>query len=248
MTNSDMRISGSGTIPAGEYQTISISGSGKGSGDIRCESLHISGSAHLQGHVTCHRDIRISGSAHVDGAVQTHSIQISGSCKLGQDLDAEESVLIAGACKLEGSLRTKGELKSAGSLTVQQNIEAERVQIKGHVTCPGLLNAEDIFIQRQSRSSTCEIGSIGGGHIRVCLPESPLPSWKFWKRTTDRMLCLQVQESIEGDEIDLEYTKAGTVTGKRVRIGAGCEIGVVRYTEQADIDPDAIVHTLEKAE
>ena len=35
----DMKISGSSAMPGGEYRTVSISGSGKVQGSLRCESL-----------------------------------------------------------------------------------------------------------------------------------------------------------------------------------------------------------------
>ena len=39
----DMRISGSSTMPGGEYGKVSISGSGKVQGNLKCESLSCSG-------------------------------------------------------------------------------------------------------------------------------------------------------------------------------------------------------------
>ena len=43
----DMRISGSSTMPGGEYDRVSISGSGTVQGDLRCQSLSCSGSVHI---------------------------------------------------------------------------------------------------------------------------------------------------------------------------------------------------------
>ena len=39
---------------------------------------------------------------------------------------------------------------------------------------------------------------------------------------------------IEGDDVDLEYTEADVVRGRRVRIGEGCSIGRVEYSESLD--------------
>ena len=44
----DMKISGSSAMPGGEYRLVSISGSGKAQGSLRCESLRCSGSARVQ--------------------------------------------------------------------------------------------------------------------------------------------------------------------------------------------------------
>ena len=40
----DMNISGSGKIPAGEYDQIKVSGSAEMQGTVRCTRLHVSGS------------------------------------------------------------------------------------------------------------------------------------------------------------------------------------------------------------
>ena len=44
-TNIDMRISGSGNIPSGEYNKVSVSGSGHLIGKVRCVSFFSSGSS-----------------------------------------------------------------------------------------------------------------------------------------------------------------------------------------------------------
>ena len=43
----------------------------------------------------------------------------------------------------------------------------------------------------------------------------------------------QVADS-EGDDVVLEYTQADVVRGRRVRIGEGCSIGRVEYSESLD--------------
>ena len=45
--------------------------------------------------------------------------------------------------------------------------------------------------------------------------------------------CAQAGD-IEGDDVDLEYTQADVVRGRRVRIGEGCSIGRVEYSESLD--------------
>ena len=39
----DMKISGSSSMPGGEYGKVSISGAGKVQGSLKCEELHCSG-------------------------------------------------------------------------------------------------------------------------------------------------------------------------------------------------------------
>ncbi len=53
-----MNISGSGHIPAGEYnEKVSISGSGKIDGNLRCLGLSCAGSVHGCGEIECAEDV-----------------------------------------------------------------------------------------------------------------------------------------------------------------------------------------------
>lgn len=52
-------------------------------------------------------------------------------------------------------------------------------------------------------------------------------------RCSGSVSCAQVGD-IEGDDVDLEYTQADVVRGRRVRIGEGCSIGRVEYSESLD--------------
>ena len=77
----DMKISGSSAMPGGEYRTVSISGSGKVQGSLRCESLRCSGSAKVQGDVDCAGEIRCSGSSRVTGDITCQELGCSGSTR-----------------------------------------------------------------------------------------------------------------------------------------------------------------------
>ena len=57
---------------------------------------------------------------------------------------------------------------------------------------------------------------------------------------------MKVSESIEGDEIIIEHTNAKTVTGRNVKIGEKCEIGLVQYSESIEISPKAKIGRCEK--
>ena len=96
----DMKISGSSAMPGGEYRTVSISGSGKVQGSLRCESLRCSGSARVQGDVDCAGEIRCSGSSRVTGDIACQELGCSGSTRC------------------EGNLRANGRVHSSGALKV----------------------------------------------------------------------------------------------------------------------------------
>jgi hypothetical protein len=48
-------------------------------------------------------------------------------------------------------------------------------------------------------------------------------------------------ETIEADEIDLVATTAKMVRGREVKIGAGCDLARVEYSESLTVDPKAKV-------
>ena len=53
--------------------------------------------------------------------------------------------------------------------------------------------------------------------------------------------CVLKAELIEGEEIDLQATRAELVRGRNVVIGPGCEIERVEYSGSLMVDPSAKV-------
>ena len=99
----DMKISGSSTMPGGEYGSVSISGAGKVNGSLKCEELHCSGAAKVQGDVDCAGELHTSGAGKIAGSVRCGSLSASG------DFSAQ-SVQVEGLASVSGSLRTEQAL------------------------------------------------------------------------------------------------------------------------------------------
>lgn len=75
----DMKISGSSSMPGGEYGKVSISGAGKVQGSLKCEELHCSGAAKVHGDVDCAGELRTNGAGKVDGSARCGSLSASGA-------------------------------------------------------------------------------------------------------------------------------------------------------------------------
>ena len=75
----DMKISGSSSMPGGEYRRVSISGAGKVQGSLKCEELHCSGAAKVQGDVDCAGELHTSGAGKVAGNARCGSLSSSGA-------------------------------------------------------------------------------------------------------------------------------------------------------------------------
>ena len=217
----DMKISGAGAIGAGEYDNVRISGSAKGEGLIRCKSFHASGSF-SGGEIECSEDFHVSGAGKFAGNIRAKEIHVSG------------------AIKTEGNMKGK-EIKLSGAIKTGGDVEAEEIKISGEVNCGGLINAERLYVNLDSTaSSTAE--NIGGSKITI----EKGKSGGFFCRLLKKSGKFIVSESIEGDEISIEYTSAKTVTGRNVKIGEKCEIGLVQYSESIEISPKAKIGKCEK--
>lgn len=213
MNKNNMHISGSGTIAAGDYGSIHVSGSGRINGSVTCADLHCSGSATAEGDVISSGDVKCSGSFHGSGKVEAALVSCSGSAKVDGGIKAD-------------TIKADGAIKAA-------NMEAERIVVSGACGVPGLMNAETIEIKLGGR---CTVGSIGCGKLTV----KPGIGCERFLLGCKRDDLLEVG-TIEGDEIELENTTADIVRGKNIIIGKNCTIKTVEYSQNLTVNPSSEV-------
>jgi cytoskeletal protein CcmA (bactofilin family) len=231
-------ISGAGSISGGTYSRVSISGSGRVTGDLIAEELRISGAGRIQGRTEV-TQITASGSARFEEGVTTEEMRVSGSARV-------EGPLVAKELKTSGSLRVKGSVtgeyvKASGQIHVGGDLEADIFRTTGGFDIEGLLSADRIEVHLGGR---CCAREIGGETIEI-----RRGGWKEKGLLIDGLVKLFFgsgvaelkTQQVEGDDILLEDTTADVVRGKRVEIGPGCHIGVVEYAESLKIHPDAEV-------
>lgn len=234
----NLNASGATHLQGGEYGDARVSGALKVSGDISCDSLRCSGSTKIDGALVCVGAVECSGSVKVAGdasigylrhsgsfacegnVVCTNEIESSGSTKIDGDLTMGNGGF-SGSCIVGGALHA-GVLRCSGKVQVSKGLEAEAFTASGVTEIGGLLNAEKIEI---SLGGKCEVADIGCSTLLV----KKNHSFSFSKFTLRA-------NSIEGDDVELLATKAEVVRGKNVRIGKGCEIGRVEYSENLEID------------
>lgn len=259
MKEIDLKISGSSSVMGGEYNTVSISGAGKINGNLKCDSFSCSGSGKVLGDLEA-ESIRSSGSTKIEGAVQCQTASVSGSFACG-NLEASEELKVSGGIRVSGSLRG-GQVRISGSLKTDESIHCREMKVSG--TCevqngdlnaeffrcsgvlqvPGLLNAETVEIYPTSAS---RVGSIGGTNIRISTGqtgdrERKGRSWAiffFDFHVSNNPGPMQV-DTIEGDTVELEYTRAHVVRGTQVRLGKGCKIDRVEYSESLDAEEGTV--------
>ena len=141
----DMRIAGRGTVPAGEYDKVSLSGSGRLFGEVRCNNFSASGTSKGES-ITCAERFKVSGASSFSGTVKAKNVRTAGSFSCDGDLIAQE------------------QLHVSGSLRVGGDVQAKSVCIAGGLECNGALCAKSIALQADKQM---HIGSIAGGNVRT---------------------------------------------------------------------------------
>lgn len=238
----DLIISGSGRASGGKFKKVSISGSGEITSDVECEKLSISGSGHLQGRLSASR-ASISGSGKIDG-----------------DVDCKDEFKISGWANLDGNLKC-GELKVSGDSHLGGSVDAEEVHISGSTKINGDCNAEKFFtsggfniggllnagtIELQLHPWGSRVRDIGGEKISVFITPIGFIGNVFKAIFSAGHKYILQTGTIEGDDISLCKTKADVVRGANIKIGEGCEIGLVEYTGTYEKAADAVVREEKK--
>jgi cytoskeletal protein CcmA (bactofilin family) len=250
----NVHLAGSGRISGGVYDTVIVAGSGRIEGDVDANLIKAAGMCRIDGDVKT-KELKTAGSCRVAGDVQAERMSTAGSCVIEGDVHADE-VRIAGTQTVEGTLKSK-EITSAGSLKVTEDVEAEKFLSRGGFEIGGLLSAEEIKIELGGG----KVSEIGGTRIEVRQRGRSFWGWRRQPRVhvqigrdledlgeslgyafgwSHRWGSLEA-DTIEGDEIFLENTKARVVRGKKIQIGEGCKIESVEYSESLEVAPGAHV-------
>jgi cytoskeletal protein CcmA (bactofilin family) len=223
----NLKIAGEGTASGGFYNNISVSGKADINGDFDCIDFRISGACDINGNLKT-KTGKISGEVKVKGNLEAEEFKISGSSDIDGDAVIKK-IKIQGGTKIGGNISSE-EVSAFGEIKINGDCNAETFVSKGAFTIGGLLNAGEINIVLYSRSNVSEIGgekiTIKKGitsKIKNIIKSIFLPNDFFDGRL--------YTESIEGDDIYLEYTKAKVVRGNNVTIGEGCEIELVEYKD-----------------
>lgn len=123
----NVKIAGSGTISGGEYNVVSIAGSGSSTADISCKLLKVAGTASFKGCVDA-EEISIAGSSKFHQNLKSKKIKIAGTAKVEGNIESEElnidgNINILGECNV-------GTLKQEGAGSKFNNIYGEYIKIE----------------------------------------------------------------------------------------------------------------------
>jgi len=234
-------IAGLGKLPGGNYQTVTISGSGEVQGNLRAERVTLSGSTRIDGDVTTDaisasgvsqikgsltvRNACFSGRASVQGSLKSETLQFGGALDVDGDINAStlcgDGAIQAGAIKAD-----EVELGISGASEVHV-LSGKKIKVKA-----GERGAVSVSVSGKTSSSVFAHHTTMSGATISSVSQTS---------TADAGECKLTADEIVGDDIDLDVTDARRVEGKKVRIGPGCMIDKVQYRESLDVDPKATV-------
>ncbi|WP_223596513.1 cytoplasmic protein [Neobacillus bataviensis] len=232
--DANLIINGSGSYPGGRYDKIRIRGEGTIVNDVECSSFHVYGTSEAVENVKT-GSVKILGEAEVKGNIEAEETLIMGTMSVGSRAQLKKIKILG---LLEVGERLFGDQASIkGSIVVNGDVEYETFDSSGGFEIKGLLTADTIKVGLRFGQSTAE--EIGGGKITVKKKKNSL--LPFGKEVGT--LKAKV---IEGDDIFLENTTADIVRGNQVKIGQGCQIGLVEYREHLSQDSQATIKTKTK--
>ncbi|MFS0837698.1 polymer-forming cytoskeletal protein [Paenibacillus sp. 1P03SA] len=231
IVTNDLSIAGSGSADGGRYRNARINGNGRIDGDLECRSFKSAGHSHVYGNLAA-LEVIVRGSGSVSGNVRTELLSVSGNGEIRGDVAAGH-VKVNGSTGIGGSLTTDAAV-IRGSVQIGGDCEAEKFEAYGNFEVGGLLNAGLIDIRL---FGPCRAREIGGESIQVRKNGflNSLASL-FGSKLTSLEAGI-----IEGDIIYLEHTSASVVRGRDVKIGPGCEIGRVEYSNTLYVDSHSAV-------
>ena len=228
-------INGSGSASGGLYAEVKINGSGRVNGDIQCRGFHANGSSTVEGSLQAEL-CKVSGSTRIEGGLQADKLVVSGSMKAAGGFRGKDA-RVDGDAKFAGPVAAE-KVVVHGGMKVEGNLEAEEFRCRGNFHVEGLLNAETVDVVLAGSSEAREIG---GGLIRVKRPLLANSIGKFVKGLLGVEDHLTT-DIIEGDELELEATRARIVRGNRITIGPDCEIGLLEYKSELNRNPNSKIN------
>ena len=228
-----LKIYGSGSSSGGIYSKIRVMGEGRISGDTECFIAKTFGSSVFDQDIQAD-EFTVYGTSIVRGKLLAKQIKIYGDADFN-DSDAEE-LNVWGNLDIFGT-HTGEKVNTKGNLTIKGNCEVDQFLSKGMFTVLGLLSADVIDIGLKFGIS--KVQEMGGERINVR---------KDISLFSHKRNPLLVADTIEGDDIFLENTKAKIVRGNHVHIGQGCEIDSVEYFQTYKVSRGANVQSSHKYE
>jgi cytoskeletal protein CcmA (bactofilin family) len=231
----DLIINGLGSSNGGQFNRVTINGKGTVNNDVTCTYFDCNGAGTVNGNVLA-ATAKINGNGKINGTIEGQSLSIDGTAKVKNNV-VVKNVKVEGSASVGGKIKSH-EIKIKGRIKIGEDCEAETFTAESHFTIGGLLTADLVDV---TIFSDCKAKEIGGQTILIKQKPSLFGFFKPFNQT-------QLEtELIEGDRIEIEYTKAAMVRGNNVAIGPNCVIDVVEYSGELSMDEKSVVKEIRKS-
>ncbi|WP_100487936.1 hypothetical protein [Sporolactobacillus pectinivorans] len=224
----NLTIMGESSTRGGKFDKVRVMGECEVHGNLETESCKVMGECAVDGNMSCGY-FRNMGEVTVSGQLAADEMRLLGQTTVKEQCSVRKSGIF-GELICEKSMSGE-EAHVHGMLHVRGNVSLERLDMKGGIFVDGLLNCGTIEILMKFDADNY-VHEIGTESISVKKKHSIF--------NHGSLINFQV-DTIEGDDIDLEYTTARVVRGARVSIGTGCKIDRVEYSEQYTLQKHAEV-------
>jgi cytoskeletal protein CcmA (bactofilin family) len=216
-SSENVRVDGAGYVGGSSFGDVTINGSGKIASGVKAGNVVINGSGSAEGELTA-ESIVVNGSAKLQGPIHVGDLTANGAASIGSGLDV-------GRLHVKGTVDVGGDISAVdiglqGVLSCDGDCQAETLAGAGAFEIVGLLNAGRIDLRLFGQ---CRARDIGGERISVKAGKKVV----WFRPFADMRLTA---DSIEADDVILEYTTAKVVRGHNVRLGTGCQVDLVEYT------------------
>jgi cytoskeletal protein CcmA (bactofilin family) len=231
----DLIINGIGSTNGGHFDTVKLNGNGTINGEVVCTNFESNGTGMVNGSLSA-SSARISGNGKINGNLETKALNIEGRGSIKGTTNVKK-LKVSGKGLFGGNVKAE-EIKLNGTANIEGNCETDIFIAEGQFTVGGLLSGDEINIHMFGESKAKEIG---GQTIKVKQKSGTL--LKMIKNVFP--VGLEV-EGIEGDNIEIEFTKADFVRGHHIKIGPNCKINLVEYSGTFTLDKSSEVKETKK--
>ena len=191
--------------------------------------------------------VEVFGLRRIQGDISSKSLNLKGYSKISGDIDTEIFKL-KGVTKIMGNNFIKDYLKGFGSLFIIKNLKCRLFNFKGELSTDGDIYCESFSFDISDPSFAKNIISnnieIKNKRKDIIGKENTLK--KFMQKREDKNILKC--DYIEGRDIFIENTHVNKVKGENIKVGRGCVIGSLEYSDEVIIDKDSIVRNMTLAE
>ena len=252
-------INGAETYDEVDCEEFHVNGTGTVSGDLYATTVDVDGTANVGGRVDA-VDVDIDGTTKADSDVRGETVTVDGTAKFASNLSADH-LAIDGTAKVGGNLDGHG-VEADGTLKVSGNLVAADARFDGTVKVGGVTDATTLTVDGAGEfgdanadefaasgsvyadsvsartvdvtvEGRSEVGAVHGTDVAVRAGDRSRSLASKLLNAGQKDEQVFAVDTVEGETVELDATRAGTVVGDSVTLGPDAEVDVV-YTDDLD--------------